>query len=83
MKITYRFELLPLGSDEPEAVLESHDLLRLALDADVDVRTLRRWLQGCWVQASSALRIRRVLADRGLPKILFVRQLKTISEWMI
>jgi len=50
--------------------LDLHDLKRLALDAEVDLRTLKRAISCHPVQPSSLHRIRRVLAERGLLGLL-------------
>jgi hypothetical protein len=54
----------------PDAVLDIHDLRRLALDAEVDFRTLDRALSGRAVKALCLRRIRRVLARAGLLALL-------------
>lgn len=53
----------------PAAVLDlhdPHDRRRLALDAEVDLRTLQRALAGLPIKSLSRRRIRRALAARGL-----------------
>jgi len=54
----------------PDPVLDLHDLKRLALDCEVDLRTLRRAISGRPVKALSLRRIRRTLAQRGLLHML-------------
>lgn len=48
-----------------------HEQRRAALDAEVDLRTLRRALKGLPVKPMSRRRIRRVLEARGLVHLLF------------
>lgn len=50
--------------------LDPYDRRRLALDAEVDLRTLERALAGQVVKPLSARRIRRALAAAGLLDLL-------------
>ena len=59
--------------NKKDAPLELSDLVerrRVALDAEVDVKTLDRALRGEPVRPSSLHRIRRALAARGLDQLL-------------
>jgi len=53
-----------------EAPLDLHDRLRLALEAEVNPRTLDRALAGKLVRPISRRRIRRILEQRGLLHML-------------
>jgi len=54
----------------PEVDLDLYDLQRLALDCEVDFRTLKRALSGQPVKPRSLRRIRSALAERGLLGLL-------------
>jgi hypothetical protein len=64
------FALWPRATSNPLAAvavfLDPDDQLRLAVDAEVDVRLLKRWLRGGPVPASARRRITLALVDRGV-----------------
>jgi len=55
---------------QAKAVLDLHDRMRLALDAEVDLRTLDRALSGQPIKPISRRRILRTLSARGLLELL-------------
>jgi hypothetical protein len=57
-------------AEVPEAVFDYVEQQRIALDAEVALRTLQRALRGENVRPSSLHRIRRALAARGLIDVL-------------
>ena len=56
--------------NQPDVGLDLHDRRRLAVDAEVDLRTLERALAGEPIKALSRHRIVRALSAKGLLDLL-------------